>query len=346
MTLMHQEIMEQPGVLARLYDRNRDTLRAVVDELNARGITKALFAARGTSEHAAIYAQYLLGVYRGVVGALALPSSIAAYGAKLSLSDFLVAGISQSGRATDALMVLAEAEACGALTLAVTNDESSPMAKAAKYHLFLAAGEEKSVAATKTFTAQMYLAACLAAEWGGNRELLEALFRVPEQMAAFLSAPPEALADMVERFRSADCGFVLSRGFHFSVALECALKLNETCYMRIKGYSVADFYHGPLAQVDSETPVLIFAPRGAVFADICALLERIVSCGGRVSVVTDDPALALAYEGSVLLPHTGHEAASAFLFAAFSQLFAENLSVRRGLDPDRPRNLKKVTLTL
>jgi len=259
MTLMHREIMEQPEVLGRLYEKNEAVLRALVEELNARGVTKAVFAGRGTSDNAAVFAQYALGVYRGVVSALALPSSMSAYGARLSLRDCLAAGFSQSGRATDALLVLEEAALQGAPTLAVTNDAASPMAKAAKYHLCCFAGEEKSVAATKTFTAQIYLAASLAALWGENRELQAALRRVPEQLAAFLAAPPDSLPRLAERFRYADDGFVLSRGFNYPVALECALKLNETCYMKIKAYSASDFYHGPLAQLDEKTPVVVLA---------------------------------------------------------------------------------------
>lgn len=346
MTLMHREIMEQPEVLGRLYEKNEAVLRALVEELNARGVTKAVFAGRGTSDNAAVFAQYALGVYRGVVSALALPSSMSAYGARLSLGDCLAAGFSQSGRATDALLVLEEAALQGAPTLAVTNDAASPMAKAAKYHLCCFAGEEKSVAATKTFTAQIYLAACFAALWGENRELQAALRRVPEQLAAFLAAPPDSLPRLAERFRYADDGFVLSRGFNYPVALECALKLNETCYMKIKAYSASDFYHGPLAQLDEKTPVVVLAPRGALFGDIRALAGRVRDCGAEVNMVTDDEALAAAYPGGVLLPHTGHEATSVFIFAAFAQLFAERLSVSRGLNPDEPRNLKKVTLTL
>lgn len=346
MSLMYREIMEQPEVLGRAYEINREKLAALVGELRSRGITKAVFAGRGTSDNAAIYAQYMLGVYQGVVSALAIPSSMSAYGARMHFSDCLVAGISQSGRATDALYVLSKAKEQGAPTLAVTNDPASPMAREANYHLFCDAGAEKSVAATKTFTAQMYLAACLAAVWSENESLLAALERVPEQMRQFLNALPDSLSHMVDRFRYADDGFVLSRGFNYPIALEMALKLNETCYMKIKGYAVSDFYHGPLAQIDENTPVIILAPRGALFEDICTLAGRIIECRAHVNVVTDDAALAGKYPGSVLLPHTGCEATSAFLFAAFTQLFAENLSVSRGLNPDEPRNLKKVTLTL
>lgn len=346
MSLMLQEIMEQPDVLGRVYETNRKRIDALVEELGARGVTKAVFAGRGTSDNAAIYAQYMLGVYRGVVSALAIPSSMSAYGANMHFEDCLVAGVSQSGRATDALYVLSRAKEQGAPTLAITNDASSPMAKEAEYHFFCDAGEEKSVAATKTFTAQMYLAACLAAAWGVNEELLRALARVPMQLHDFLASVPDSLSRMAERFRYADGGFVLSRGFNYPVALEMALKLNETCYMKIKGYAVSDFYHGPLAQIDENTPVIVLAPRGALFEDIRALARRITSCGVRVNMVTDDAALAEEYPGGVLLPHTGCEATSAFVFAAFAQLFAETLSVSRGLNPDEPRNLKKVTLTL
>ena len=155
MTKMLSEIKEQPEVLGKLEEINRNTLRALTDELKAKNIKRVLFAARGTSYHACVYGQYLLAIRQGIAAAQAMPSWITLYGSSLLTERDLVIGVSQSGKAADVLAVLEDAQKHGAVTAAVTNDPESPMAKFARYHLYCGAGEEFSVAATKTFSAQM-----------------------------------------------------------------------------------------------------------------------------------------------------------------------------------------------
>ena len=343
---MLREIREQPEILRRLYTVNAETYAALTKELKERGITKCVLTGRGTSDHAAIYAQYMLGSYCGVVSALAIPSSLSAYGAKMHFEDCLVVGISQSGQAADAHFVLKQAKEQNAVTLAITNNLDSPMARDAEYHLYCDSGVEKSIAATKTFTAQMYLLGCLAAEWSENDTLRAALRNVYKDVEKLLAKEPNGFKSMVDCFRFVNDGFVLSRGFNYPIALECGLKLNETCYAKIKGYAVSDFYHGPMAQLDMQTPVVVFSPRGELFDNILELIQKLYTQNIQVSVVTDDEILAQQYPESILLPCTGCEATSPFVFAAFVQSFAQALSVSRGLNPDSPRMLKKVTITL
>lgn len=345
MTKMLKEIFEQPGVFSGIEKANRETLLKLVAELKEREIDHAVFAARGTSRHAAIYGQYLLGVYKGVVSAIAAPSIITVYDGKLSLGRDLVVGISQSGKAADGLAVLKQANECGALTVAITNNPESPMAKEAKYHLYCAAGEEVSVAATKTFTAQMFLLALLTAYWSDNLELLDGLRDLPFISGEMIKECRQQIEDSTRVFKFMKEGIVLARGFCYPIALEAALKIQETCYVKMKGYAISDFYHGPLAQVDPETPVIVLAPSGKAMSDAEDMIERIREIGAQPFVVTDSAALAEKAGFALTLPGTGNEATQAFLFAIFVQIFAQALSVSKGLNPDEPRALKKVTIT-
>lgn len=345
MTRMLSEILEQPDILAGIERKNETTLIRLVAELNERKINHAVFAGRGTSDHASIYGQYLLGIYKGVVSTLAIPSCITLYEGEFDFKDDLVIGVSQSGEAADALAVMMQANECGAVTVAITNNTESPMAKSAKYHLYCFAGMEKSVAATKTFTAQMYLIALLTAYWSKDADLLEHLRMLPAFAGEMLACHQGEIKKYVERYRFMKEGFILSRGITYPIALEAALKIQETCYIKMKGYAISDFYHGPLAQLDMDVPVFIFAPEGKVSEDFKALIPRIEKIGIQPLIVTDDVFLNEHSKSSILLPCTGSEATQAFLFAIFAQRFAEYLSVSKGLNPDKPRLLKKVTIT-
>ena len=215
-----------------------------------------------------IYASYLISTYVGVPTALALPSVVTAYDGKLCLKDALVIGVSQSGKAADVLAVMEKAKQCGALTVAVTNDLQSPMAQFGDYHLYCNAGLEESVAATKTFTSQMYVLAMLAAVWGDNEAMLAKLDEVPGAVEQLLSYIPHDIEKIIQRYRYMENGFVLSRGTSMAIAFETMLKLQETNYVKMKGYAVSDFWHGPLAQVDEGTFVILYAPEGPVFEEL------------------------------------------------------------------------------
>lgn len=345
MTKMLDEIGQQAAVLQNLEDANKETLTALTALLRERGITHAVFAGRGTSDHASIFGQYVLGITRGVVSGLAMPSCITLYDGKFDFSNDLVVGVSQSGKAADGLAVLEQAKAAGGVTVAITNDRESPMAKAAQFHLYCNAGLEESVAATKTFTAQMGLIVLLAAYWSGDEALLERFHVLPHFIAQTNRACDEKIADLTIRYRYIEDGFVLSRGLSYPIALEAMLKIQETCYVKMKGYAVSDFYHGPLAQVDAQAPIILFVPQGRAEQDNCAMLAKLHEIGVEPLVVTSNASLAKENALSFLIPDTKNEITEAFLFAVFAQRFAESLCGQKGLNPDAPRNLKKVTVT-
>ena len=345
MTKMLEEIKQQPSVLSQLEEANRETLNALIKEMKVKNIKNAVLAGRGTSDHACIFAQYVLGLTCGIVTGLAIPSLLTLYRCKPDFSSHLVIGISQSGKAADALSLIDAANTSGGISVAITNDPESPMALAAKYHLYCNAGPEISVAATKTFTAQMGLVLLLAAYLTENETLLAAFRRLPDAMRKLDELCDEKITETALSFRYMKDGFVLSRGITYPVALESMLKIQETCYVKMRGYAVSDFYHGPLAQVDAETPVIVLTPNGVTHQDHLDMIDRLRSIGTQPLVVAPENSDALSGTNQFAIPDTGNEITDAFLFAMFAQRFSECLCGLKGLNPDAPRNLKKVTVT-
>lgn len=343
MTKMLSEILEQPKVLKELYSKNETVLKNLAADIRKRNIKHAVFAARGTSDHASTYAKYLLGIYCGMSSALAVPSAITLYGANFDFTNDLVVGVSQSGKAADALEVIGAGNEDGGITVAATNDCASPMARSAKYHLDCSAGPELSVAATKTFTSEMMLLGLLTALLSENGELLSDLNSVHTAVSRTIDTAFPEIEKLASRYTFVEDGFVLGRGIIYPVALETALKIQETCYVKMKGYPNSDFYHGPIAQVDNGTFVILLAPKGKAFEDSVAMAKKLSETGAELLVFTNDEELASQYR-SVLLPDVA-EAVAPFVFAPAIQYFAQCLSLSKGLNPDSPRMLKKVTIT-
>jgi glucosamine--fructose-6-phosphate aminotransferase (isomerizing) len=341
---LRAEIHEQPEVAARLLAAAPPVLEAVAAEVRRRGIGLVVIAARGTSDHAAVYAQYVLGARNGLTVALAAPSLVTLYGASPRYGNALVIGLSQSGRSPDVVGVVAAARAQGALTLAITNDPASPLSEAAEHRMDLAAGEERSVAATKTYTAELLAVAVLSAalDDGGGRSQLAA---VPDALARSLDAEPEAVRIAADQAHL-DRAVVLGRGFGYATAREWSLKLKEVAQLWADPYSAADFAHGPVA---------LLAPGSAVFASITvgpardALLEpvrRLVAdVGAEVLVLSDDPAARAVGRWALPVPAGVAEWLTPIAAIVPAQLHAMHLAIARGLDPERPRGLRKVTET-
>ena len=342
---LEKEIREQPQVLKNIKAENIAVINEIIADVKSANIDNVYFAARGTSDHACIYAQYLFGIYLGLPCALATPSVVSMYNGKLCLKNSLVFGVSQSGRAEDVLSVIRRANENGTITVAVTNNTDSPLAKEAKYHLYCNAGAETSIAATKTFTSQMYLLAVLCGVWAENDELLANLERVPDNIERLLSYVPYQISEEAWKYKDMNSAVVLARGITYPIALEGALKILETNKVKMKGYPISDFWHGPLAQIGQRDVVIVLAAKGVMLEDAKAMIKRLKEIGAVVIVITDDYDLSLSHEIALKIPDIGSDAVSPFLFAVTMQLIALKLTVAKGIDPDASDVLNKVTIT-
>jgi len=342
MSLMLQEIAEQPAVLERTIKAEAAKVQALGSFLQGREIDLIVLVARGSSDNASLFGRYLLEVTTGIPVSLSAPSVFTLYGAKVNLSRALVIGVSQSGEGSDINIVLESAKASGAFTLAITNEAESTMAKIADETLLIHAGREKSVAATKTYTGQMlhfyHLASILS-----DKKLDYA--KIPEytQQALSLQSRVETL---VERYVFMENCVVVGRGMNYGNSYELALKLMETCYVVAERFSSADFFHGPLAIVERRFPVIMFAPRGVTKQSSIDLLDNLRELHADCLAITNDPDIAAISPKSLLLSPEIDEFLSPIPFIVPAQLFAAYLSTAKGLDPDAPRSLKKVTKTI
>jgi len=341
---LEKEIREQPEVLASLKEKNSSVLSALVKELKEKNISNIYFAARGTSDHACIYAQYLFGITMGIPCTLGTPSVVTQYGAEIKFNNTLVIGVSQSGRAEDVNAVLESANKQGAPTLAITNYESSLIATTAKYHLFCNAGEEKSIAATKTFTSQMYLLALLCAEWSQNEDLTSALENAPMQVEDALDYLPSQIERIVVGLLDYKEGVVLGRGLSYAIALEGALKILETNKMKVKGYPISDFYHGPVAQLHNNDLAIVLAQSGVMENDSVKMIEKLKTVGANSVVISDKAELTDGVIG-INIKDTGSEFTIPFIFAIAVQLIALKLVLAKGIDPDKSNVIAKITVT-
>jgi glucosamine--fructose-6-phosphate aminotransferase (isomerizing) len=344
MSYLSNEIHEQPEVLLRLLDRQTETAARIAAAIRARDVRYAVIAARGTSDNAARYAQYLFGALNRLPVALATPSLFSIYRTPPQLRDALVLGISQSGRSPDIVAVLEEGQRQGALTLAVTNDPDSPLAAQADYVIPLHAGEERAVAATKTYTAQLTTLALLSCTLGDDPDRLEALRRVPLAVERVLDRE-ELIADAVERYRYMETCVVLGRGYNYATAFEIALKLKELNYLIAEPYSSADFMHGPIAVIGSGFPALVVAPNGKMFDTMRDFTLELKSRGAELLIISDRQDLLAEAVTPLPLPEGVPEWLSPIVAIVPGQLFALHLTLTKGYDPDQPQGLQKVTIT-
>ena len=344
MSYLSNEIHEQPEVLLRLLDIQTETAARVAAAIRARDVRYAVIAARGTSDNAARYAQYLFGALNRLPVALATPSLFSIYCTPPQLRDALVMGISQSGQSPDIVAVLEEGQRQGAPTLAVTNDPDSPLAARADYVMPLHAGEERAVAATKTYTAQLTALALLSCSLGDDPDRLEALRRVPLAVEGVLDRE-ELIADAAERYRYMETCVVLGRGYNYATAFEIALKLKELNYLIAEPYSSADFMHGPIAVIGSGFPALVVAPNGKMFDTMRDFTLELKSRGAELLIISDRQDLLAEAVTPLPLPESVPEWLSPIVAIVPGQLFALHLTLTKGYDPDQPQGLQKVTIT-
>lgn len=346
-TGMAADIAEQPEVYARLLDERAAEIAGVAADIARRPPRSVIFAARGTSDHAALYGAYLTEIRLGIPAVLASPSVVTVYGARPDLRDCLVIGVSQSGGSPDLVEVVRVARAQGALTLAVTNAPGSSLAEAAQLCLDIGAGPERAVAATKTYTAEL-LALLLLIERirAGGRALAkkdrEALAQLPDLSERTLR--DDAVIELAARYRFADRMITTGRGYAYATAREAALKLMETSYLAALAFSGADLLHGPLAMTDPDVPVIAVVgagPGGQAMRDVLACLSE-----RRADLVVVGPPMS-DVEVPLRVPTPAVDERFAPLLDILPlQRLAWSLALARGENPDTPRALNKVTATL
>jgi len=344
-SIMRQEIGQQPQVLGRLLDRETENIfRAATQVAAAHRVRYVLMAARGTSDNAARYGQYLLGAHNRLAVALATPSLYSIYGRPPSLEGALVIGISQSGQSPDIVAVLAEGRRQNVPTVAITNDTESPLAAQADFVIPLHAGPELSVAASKTYTAELVAIAVLSCAFGGLRAQLDQLQIVPQAVEEVLQVE-DLVVRAVERYRYVESCVVLGRGYNYSTAFEIALKLKELSYIIAEAYSSADFMHGPSAMLSEGFPALVVAPSGKMYDTMRDFTLELRSRGAELLVISDRSELLDEACTPLPLPRPLPEWLSPITAAIVGQLFALHLTKVKGYDPDSPRGLTKVTIT-
>lgn len=341
---LRDEILEQPAAAERQLASSRDVIAALVARLRSEPIDSVVIAARGTSDHAAIYAQYLLGTVHRLPVALAAPSIVSLYGVVPRFARALVIGISQSGASPDIVSVVEGGRQQNVPTLAITNDPASALAAAAEYVIDLDAGPERAVAATKTYGTSLLAIARLSAALLDEPDSLAALERVPAAIEQALAVEPE-VARIAGELAGVDRCIVLGRGYEYATAREWALKLKELARVFADPYSAADFQHGPVALVEPGVPVLAVVPEGVASAGLVELLGSLRDRGADVLTLSDSEAIRSSGRRSVTLPANVPEWLRPIVSIVPAQLFAYHLTRARGLDPEVPRNLSKVTRT-
>ena len=348
---MLAEIREQPQALERTLKSEIGRAKKLRTRLEKNRPRLIILAARGTSDNAAQFARYLLEISTGIPVSLAAPSVYTLYDANIDMRETLVVAISQSGESTDTNVVLERARARGAFTVGITNEPKSTLVGLAEHTLFVRARREKSVAATKTYTGQLMACYLLAYALGSPSKAkwkvdLDQLERIPEMAAQALTLEAE-VAQRCQRYRYMDHAVVVGRGLNYSNAFEFALKLMETCYVVAERFSAADFMHGPIAMVGNAFPAFLFAPSGLTWPGIRDMRDKLKSLDAEALVFTDKSNQAVVGgKHSLVLPFAVEELYSPIPYVIPAQLFAACLAAEKGLNPDQPRTLQKVTRTL
>lgn len=338
-THMAREVAQIPQAARDFLTKSAPAVKAAAEALRAADPAFIVTVARGSSDHASSYVKYVSELALGLPVASVGPSIASIYGRELKLAKAACIGISQSGKSPDIVEMMRSARASGAVSIAITNHEDSPMGTGANHCLPLQAGIEQSVAATKTFATSALAGLALIAEWSQDAELLAALQTLPEAMEQALSLDWSAVAARLSRAQQA---YILGRGPALAIAQEAALKLKETSGLHAEAYSAAEVLHGPSAIVQAQFPVLVMATDDAALAQVSATAERLVAQGADVFIT------GATVKGATTLPMVSglHPLVAPLVLAVAFYNCVEGLSRRRGFDPDTPPHLRKVTETI
>ncbi|HEY59444.1 MAG TPA: SIS domain-containing protein [Anaerolineae bacterium] len=340
--LLH-EIEEQPSVIRNLLDYEMENIRSITRSFQGK-FKYILIAARGSSDNAARYAQYLFGAYNKIQVALATPSLFTLYKRPPSLNEALVIGISQSGQSPDIIEVLKEAKKQGRPTLCITNEFNSKLTKTADEVIKLHARKEKAIAATKTYTASLVALALISCCLDNDPKRLKQLMMVPSWISQTINSLKN-LISLTQRYRYMEHCVVIGRGFNYATAFEIALKLKELTKVFCEPYSSADFLHGPIATIGKGVPVIIVAPGGKVKRDIENILIKLRTLGAETIIISNNTPLLLKGRFLLPFPKSADEWLSPIIAIVPGQLFARQLAIEKSLNPDNPIGLTKVTET-
>jgi glucosamine--fructose-6-phosphate aminotransferase (isomerizing) len=342
---LFSEINTQPQHLKSLLSLQRKTAEKIAKAIRGRDIDYVFLAARGTSDNAGRYANYLWGALNGLPIALATPSLFTHYQRPPRLKNALVLAISQSGKSPDIVSVLEEGKRQNCLTLAITNEPDSPLASNADFLLDIQAGSEQAVAATKTYTNELMAIAMLSVAMSEEKSQWKVLEKVPAWARESLKQN-KSIEQSAQRYRYMRQCVVLGRGYNYATAFEWALKLKELTYVEAEPYSSADFQHGPIAMIENSFPVMAVAPEGKVFETMKTALAHLRNDFGAELVVisNNNEVLGLA-QTPLSIPKEVPEWLTPLVSIIPAQLFAYHLTLAKGFDTERPRSIRKVTET-
>jgi glutamine---fructose-6-phosphate transaminase (isomerizing) len=346
MSIMLKEIAEQPKALESTLRGERKRAERLSRTFKKSSPPLILLVARGSSDNAAQFARYLLEVTTGIPVSLAAPSVHTLYRTRMRLHGALAIGISQSGESTDINIAMENAKRCGATTIGITNSADSALARICDDTFLTHAGRERSVAATKTYTAQMMVLYLLAAAVGGfSRDWTTSLERIPGWASRALELQA-TVRELVERYRFMRQCAVVARGLNYCNAFEMAIKLMETCYVVAERFSSADFLHGPIAMVEGGFPVILFAAPGKVYPGMLQLVRRLSMLKAETVVISSEEKILKAATRALRIPDPVPDLFSPIPYIIPGQIFAAMLAETKGLSPDKPRSLSKITQTV
>jgi len=343
MDQLYKEITEQPAVASTLIKEEFQNIQNIVNDIK-NDFDYVLIAARGSSDNAARYAQYLFGLNNRIQIGLATPSLFTLYSSPPRLKNALVLSISQSGMSPDIVEIVKNANTQGCKTVCITNNAKSPLAQESDHTIPIHAGEEKSVAATKSYTNSLLTLAMISAALMQNEEFNHEINRIPDYMQTTIGNS-EKLTDQIQRYRYIQSCAVLGRGLNYSTAFEVALKVKELTGINANPYSSADFRHGPIATVYRGFPVFLIAPHGDVFNDMQKMFTDLLDLQAEVISISNDDTITQKSNLGFSIPDAIPETLSPVVSAIPGQFFGRQIAIERNLNPDKPEGLNKVTTT-
>lgn len=338
-TQMRREVLEIPSAVERLLRDGKDGIQAAADAVRAQSPAFMVSVARGSSDHVATYLKYASELLLGTPIASIGPSIASIYNRQLNLEGSVCLSVSQSGKSPDIVEMARMARAGGALSIAMTNHPQSPLAKVADHTLDLHAGPELSVAATKTFVNSAVAGIWLLAEWAEDAALLKAIHDLPSKLESAVQIDWPTARQALEGRNSIYC---LGRGPAYAISNEAALKFKETCQIHAESYSSAEVLHGPVSIIDRGFPVIALASADEAEGALASVADEIADKGAEVFATTEKVSKANALD----VTRTGHALTDPISLIASFYAMVERTASSRGINPDAPRHLKKVTETV